>query len=591
MANNNPPNHAYLDALNKTGKNRSFKELNNLNELKEQDIAQTQADVDQYASIDDDIAINREQLALANYYNQMEEVTIDSGVMDLWKHQVDELKNIDVKTPKDEYMHAYEKWQNIIKEMDDERRNKLGLRNDRRYEEGRKKEAIQSAKEGEIDAKKAIRNISNEVDPFQALLGQITGVNRDYEKRREAHRKLRDAKRRLRDAKRDYEIFLEDGKKLEEKSYKLKAEELSCLRKMNNAKAKMAANKAKAARITDNVTDIGEKLQAQYTIIEQYKAIQALKKDPNYVAICQHLKATDMDLYKKLESIPDNLPSNSFTVTLEGLRIDSHSENIAQISEKYSQLFGKDLDSNNLEAAKTEITEKKEKTTEKINELEQERQFLEIKDGETLESVQEQMDNIQDKSSKEYKQLEAKKEHLFVQRQIEFAKKDIEKLKEEILNNVNPTQDNQKKLQELKYKQDRLKMLEEKSQNDEYSQMVNSVNKELSDSKETIAKLEELENLLNQHSQINGLEEKISDTTNALSATTLSTTQNSPERLSQFFLRKYQELTERRKQYLSQRNLPDHTNDGPNQNNNQHDDQSDNHNNNDRNHDDDDDQR
>ena len=420
--------------------------------------------IEKEASLKEYIKVPQDELALVDFYGQMPEVEMSPDIKEFWQTQKDELNKIDMQGPQKDYLAAFQRVQDLIESMDERRRDDLSA-NNYDYRELKARESVEKAREGVRDAKKEIKYMENDVDPFKAMLGALTGTNKDSKTVRDTYRRLRDAKRNLRDAKINLASVQESRAEFEEKKSKLSAQEAEQLEKMLIAEKKMAINKETAEKINANAQKVQKSLHEQYALIDKYKAIQTFKKSNDYVASRAIIATKNPDLAKELEAFPETLPSKFLKVTLSGpLQLPSNENKITELDTKIQEIKDKLPNDINMENLSVELDD------------------YTIKSTDTVESIEASMEGLEPERKK-YKQLEMKKDHLIAQQQVQTLQQEIETL----INDIKTTSDNtelQAKLQTLQAKQSKLKILEEDLQKDPYSQ--------------TVAKLQDLQRLVSE---------------------------------------------------------------------------------------------
>ena len=481
---NRPVHHGYADMLgtNPTQKNLNYDELVRRAKQRQTDLERTKAWIQEEASIKEYAKIPSEELATIAHYSNMPDVEIDSGVSEYFKTQQEELAKIDFASPQQEYLSAYQEWQRYLESLDDRRRDELGVNNiDQREEQAQR--SVSQAQQRLKDARRRVKDMQDDVDPFKAMIGAITGANKDSRTVRDAYRGVKEAKRGLKDARRNLQAVRESRAALEEKKASLSAKEYMVLKRMSDAQYKMAFTRETARQIVEGgkggaqkSEDVRKRLHDQYQLIDKYKAIQALKTGNQYVAISNHLKATDPALLQKLESIPTNLPAQTFKVTLDGpLQIPSQADKIADVDKKIADVQSK------LPAGIN------------MNDLTAEILALKLKDTDNVAGLEAQMSSL-DPTSKEYKQLEMKKDHLTLQAQVDAKKAEIMTLKNELAT-LDPSDQKafRAKYQTLQNAKVNLELLQEKLSKDPYSR--------------TLSGLEELQKLTEERKPLEGIDQ------------------------------------------------------------------------------------
>ena len=511
-----PKFHDFKDMLNKNQVNLNYDELLARHKQKKIDFERTKADIENNdANLEKYIAIPRHELALVEHYSSIPEVEIAPEVKELWETQSDELAKVQEKmeTPKAEHLRAYESWQDLVEQMDEKRRSDLGLNGDWNYKEANAKEGIKEAKEKVKSAEKAKSDVEYEVDPIKAAIGFFTGNDpKSILKKQEARKALSDANKNLSKAKRHLAEIQEQRAHLAESRDKLTVKEYAVLEKLADAKEMMAEHQLTAEQISNRpeLKTIQEALHKQYELIDKYKSIQSFKNSSQYASIYSYLKINDKSLAESLSGIPDNLSAKSFKVTLTGpLQLPSQAQKIEDTTKKIEELMGRPLDLTKLDEEKQKLSDEKtqlnidkdDKQTEidghnktiashekTISDLEESKKRATIKETDTKDTIQAEMDQIADKNSQEYKELKMKQDHLILQEQYNKAVEEIKTLKEFILANKDTLKpdDLQKKLQELQNKQSILKLSEEQLRTDEYSKNLAGIDSEISDEKTEI---------------------------------------------------------------------------------------------------------
>lgn len=437
------------------------------------DIEIQKAHIEDEATFKDILTIEpREALSLMEHYNTMPEVEVDSKIGEFWRYQQEELNKLDMKTPQDEYINAFKEYQDLQESIDEKNRDDMGV-NSLINQEAKAKEQIRAAEERKRDAKRKLAETKDEVDPLTELKGFILGNSKEYRTVRDAARELRNAKKGVRDAKQALLAIKERQGKLQEYKDRLSVKEHLALRKMLNAKTKIADNRYKAAKIDEQSQTIQAHLTKQYEIVDKYKSIQKFKNSNEYSSVRTILKSNNKPLFDELESIPQNLPQNVLKISIENplqensLPIDQ--SRITKVESEISKIKGKlpsNINMDNLDAEIGNYT---------------------IKPGETIQSIEEDMKEM-DPSSKEYKQLELKKSHLEFQQKVEYIQEEITTLKEELKNFSGSAEELQAKLSELKTKQEYVKILEAELGKDSYSQ--------------TLSELHQLQTLMNEKEKL-----------------------------------------------------------------------------------------
>lgn len=471
------------DYENSIGKN-SFKKTLDYEELlerakeKRDTYERTKSWITEETSIKEYIQVPQSELALAEYYGKIPEVELDPNIQEFWQTQKDELSKIDMQGPQNDYLKAFERWQELVEDLDDRKRDALGA-NNFDYKELKAKEGVQKAQEHVKDAKEDIKQMQNDISPFQVMLSAFTGMTKDKRTVRDTYRRLRDAKRSLRDAKINLRSVRESRAAFEQANSKLNVKEKMCLEEMLIAQEKIAINKQTAERINANALQVQKSLHEQYALVDKYISIQTFKKSNDYVAVREAIRETNPDFLKEIDAFPETVPSNFLKVTLQGpLQLPSNESKITELSAKIEKMKSKlpfEIDMENL-------------STESKN--------LEIKPTDTIESIEEAMSK-KTPESKEYKQLQMKWDHLVLVDQIETLKEEIKTL----VNEIKSTSDDkalQAKLQTLQAKQGKMKILEEAIQKDPYSQTMSTLQemdkltseKEALSSQDNIATLE-----------------------------------------------------------------------------------------------------
>ena len=281
---------------------------------------------------------------------------------------------------------------------------------------------------------------------------------------------------------------------------KLNVDEQMVFVDMNDCLLEITELKEEAKLVNSNSEVAHNRLSNQYEIIDKLTAIQTLKKSGTYQTIRTLLSSTNPSLLTELDNIPDSLPDDTFKIslsnplTLSTIQIDT--DKISEIDQKISEIGQKitetenklpnGININNLDSKINDLsTDKNNLSTEIAN--------FELKDSDTItiQDLENSMSNIQDHTSKQYKTLEMKRDHLVLKEKVKVAESDVQNLKDEIVENG----DSQDTLKNLKEKQDYLKILQEKLQNDSYSNLKESYSKTNSDLEELQKFQKELQKL------------------------------------------------------------------------------------------------
>lgn len=397
------------------------------------------------------------EIALAQYYSSIPGVELDDNITDFWNSQNSKINEFDMITPKNEYMSAFKELQEIQESIEDRKRDELGANNIN----VQKREARENLKEAETRLSKQQEEYSkmlkNEVNPFRALLGFITGDRKDAEKVEKAQEGIKSAKKSVQSAKKSLDMVKERKLALQQQRDKLSVKEYMARQKMSDALEKIYKNKDEAEKRNDQSEKIHDTLQKQYDIVDKLTAIQALKKSGTYPAIRTLLNSQNPGLLTELDNIPDSLPDNTLRISL------TNPLTLSTIQ----------IDTNKISEIEQKITETKNKLPNGINmnDLSNEIEKSELKDTDTIQDLENQMSTITNHTSKEYKTLEMKRNHLVLQEKVETTQSEIQTLKDELVNNG----DSQDKLEKLKAKQDYLKILQEELQNDPYSKTISGL--------------------------------------------------------------------------------------------------------------------
>lgn len=527
------PENKYEELIKKGSKNAylDYNERKNRADLKLQDIQAVKAALEAYSSVEDHESIAKTELTKANHYNSMEDVEVHQDIFDFWNYQQASMAEpkSEIESGTREYMSAYREYLQVLDSIESNDRSTLKPSNDMDYSEAEAIRNLSIAKDGVAKAKlehksakqalseakkRAVYVFDNEVDIGASLFGMLIGAdNKSLEANRSANKTVKDAKRRVKTSKeaiatakhgivtaqRNLEIIRDNRRALEDRKAELDVRKYSASVKMAEALEKIENGKRKVAIIAiggqngkNTVESSIRTFDQQYALIERYRAIQNIKKDSKkYEAVKKALK--DDPLLEQLENLPDE-NSAKFKVTLNGpLQIVGKEKDITAIEEKLSQLLGKQFDINNLKTEKTNLEVEQKDIDNKINNLNakieglnNKKESMEIQPEETPDTVQEKMDSITDKSSEEYKILEAKKAHLLIQSQIESAETNLKEKISEATGANYPLE----KLQACLIQQQLVDRMKQDLQNDTYSTYVNSINQEISTSQQELHKAE-----------------------------------------------------------------------------------------------------
>ena len=469
---------------------------------KEMNIAKGFLDIE--TNLDSIITINpSKELSLAEHYNSISGVELDSDITTFWEAQNSEINKLDMETPKNEYLSAFRDLQDILEASDEKDRQYTGS-NSLKIQEKEAKNNIKEAKKSLAEQQKKYQETITTSNPFKMLLEFTFGDSTESDKIKSAEKSLESAKKGVKSAEKSLENIKERKKTLQESKDKLRVKEYMAREKMSDALQKIYENKVNAEKINDQSEKIQYTLKKQYDIIDKLTAIQALKKQTNYPSIRTVLNAQNPGLVAELDNIPDSLPDNTMRVsltnplTLSAIQIDTNK--ISEIEQK--------------------ITETKNKLPNGINmnDLSNEIEKSELKDTDTIQDLENQMSTITNHTSKEYKTLEMKRNHLVLQEKVETTQSEIETLRNEIVNNGNAP-DLQDKLANLKAKQDYLKILEEDFKNDTYSQTISNLNElqSLQAEKEHLESPRNLTNIDSINHQLETSNDTIPTTTNTIS--------------------------------------------------------------------------
>lgn len=425
---NRPEFHEFADSIGTNPKHKSldYAELKRRADLKKADFERTKQALAQDIKIDEYENVPREGLAEIEHYSQMPDVEIDSEVSEFWKAQQDALEQPkqDLKAGKSEYESAYKDWQDLIERMDDRRRDELGVNNyhEREYQA---KYSVTQAKRRLADAKEKVASIQYDVDPFKALVGAITGTNKDAKSMRDAYRSVEDARKGLRDAKRNLAQVRENRAALEEKKASLSVQEYSVLQRMSDAQVKIEEAKETAKQIVEGgkdgrprTADVQARLRQQFDLIEKYRAIQALKKNSErYAALSSYLENSTPEnkvLLAQLNSIPNNVPTKAFRITLQGpLQLLGQSDKITEVDKKIASLRAKLPANLYMQDLTADLEANRLHDTDTI---------------ETLTQEMEEMKNNGEETSEKYQQLQRKLDYLVAQQEIDNCQQEIDQL-------------------------------------------------------------------------------------------------------------------------------------------------------------------
>lgn len=450
-----PEYHEFESSLgsNPVHASLNYAELKRRADLKRLEVKKTKELIEKDWGIGDYIGEMSAEIALIDHYSHMEEVEIDPDVRTFWETNKSTLEKMNIRESQTEYLSAYEDWQDLVERMDEKRRSDLGIDHDYQYRLHQAKEQVHSAKEREKSANRALRTAKREVNPLTAAIGVITGMDlQTARKVSDARKGVRDAKKGVRDAKRRLIAVRESRASFEEAKDKLSVKEYAVLRRMSEAKEKMAIIQSAAEDMKKSMAETQRKLRAQYGMLDKYKAIQTLKNSNNYAAISETLRNEDPELFKQVEAIPLALPKNYFKITLEGpLQIQNNEKQLSEMRDKMAEI-----------AKKLPYTVEPAQAGKEISDLT-------IKDGETVETLEAKMKGITDTSSKEYQQLQMQKEHLSLLNAIAKRKAEIQTLTQEIKTFTGDDKDLQPKLRDLRTKQEHLKVLEAELQKDSFT--------------------------------------------------------------------------------------------------------------------------
>ena len=414
----------------------------------------TKASLVAETSLDSFVTIDpTEELAMLDYYDSFNEVEIDPDVRGFWQGQQKamlELKE-ENQEPIDEYMKAFDEWQDHVENMDDRKRSALGVNS---YDQ-----RIKEAKKGLAKATERANETSNNANLGKLFIGFITGgiiQDKAYD-----YRTIRDALDGVKSAQKSLDSAKEAKSAFQESLDKLEVKEQMALRRMLDAKEKMARNRAvqmqKAKALDEISKEQKGKLAPQYQLIDQYLAIQKFKEnvysDPRQaISTRQIIKSRNPELADSLDNF-QTLPNNTLRISLNSplqeLPVDKEKLNeITKSIEDTKRSLPYDIESNNLQAEidALHIDPKADISSQ-------------------LQKIEEDMQNC-DPTSKEYQQLEMKKNHLEIQAKVNAQRKNVEDLKKSIMDSPNPSQS---KLQKLQAMQTSLKLLEEELNNDPYS--------------------------------------------------------------------------------------------------------------------------
>ena len=254
----NPKNPEYTRYEKELGKNPGKQFLGSSDYIKrdtqkEADIGATTLWLKEEFSIQTYLQVSQDELALFEHYNSMEEVDVDPDIKQFWQSQNNELTRLDTKGLQEEYLSAYKSWLGELERMDEKKREELSTDRNFDYMELQAQEGIQKANESVADAKRGLKNLRDDTNPFTVLLGVFTGANKDSQKFREAFRRYRDANRGVRDAERRLTSVRERRKEFEERKDKIDARQAAALDKMLTAREHMEANIASAQQIHKDV--------------------------------------------------------------------------------------------------------------------------------------------------------------------------------------------------------------------------------------------------------------------------------------------------------------------------------------------------
>ena len=437
---------------------------------------------------------SNKEIALAQYYSSIPGVELDSNINIFWNEQDSRINGLDMQTPKNEYLSAFRELQDILEASDEKDRQYTGS-SSLKVQEKEAKTNLKEAKKSFAEQYKKYQETISTSDPFKMLSElafsslALLSSSEEQDKIKNAKNSLESAKKGVKSAEKSLESIKERKKTLKESKDKLNVKEYMAREKMSDALQKIYDNKVKAKKINDQSEKIQTTLQKQYDIIDKLTAIQKLNKSPNYPAIRTLLTSQNPGLLAELDNIPDSLPNNTFKVSLTNpltlSAIQPDTDKISEIEQKIIEAEGKLPHGIN------------------INDLSE----FELKNTDTIQDLENQMSTITNHTSKEYKTLEMKRNHLVLQEKIETITSEIETLRNEVVNN-GASQD---KLKELKSKQEYLKILEEDFKNDPYSKTLSNL-KELQSLKDEKKHLEAIPRKLANIDSINHQLETSTDT-------------------------------------------------------------------------------
>lgn len=566
-----PDNHRIVNVVNQNKNSRTIGRAGyeRRAQVKLEDYERTKDWVEHDLGVEDYLTTINSELALASHYSLMPEVEMSPDIKVFFetnKSSLEEFNSL-MKGPTNEYLTTYEKWQDLVEDMDDRRRSELGIANDFDYKVTQAHEQIRSADEKVQNAHERIgtahenlRAARTDTSPIGSIIGAITGSDeKSIHKVRDARRSLRDAQRGLRDARisarearRRLQELYERRNDKQDSREKLEAKEYALLKKMAEAREVLELRRGDASKLFKDkkVLEIANRLHEQYAMIDKYKAIQDFKANTfNNEPYHSHIESTNPDLYKKLDSFPEKLPQKTFTITLDGkLKISSDQKKLNEIATKIEETKGKLPDfskpsTNNLEAIRTQLDS-----------------LAITADISTSKKVEEEIVKIDndmqsmDKTSDEYKKSNMKKDYLMKLQEVKAKQEEITTLSASLkikeltanYNNAQTTAEKQKARAELQAAQAQLEAPKKdlKKLESELSGTPYAI---------TLSTLKKLEKLTLEHEQLgatNDLDDHTTQTFTQLinSQSTLET--GNPTRISMFFGDLYKHIREVPKKHL-----------------------------------------
>lgn len=507
-----PQNHEFADRLNpsKTGRFLGKEEYEKRLEAKTKDLKRTENWIDTEFGVEQYISVAKSEIALAEYYGKMPEVSISPDIKEFWETNKSELDDLSKKMeePRSEYLAAYKEWQRVLENMDKAQRDELGLGYDYNYKEAKAREDIRKANRQEHNARESLRDARNSVSPLRAIVGRLTGVDtQSYKKVRDAKRSLRDARIAQRSARRHLAEIREERARRADAMSEKEAEVYNALTKMADAQEKLDIRSTSGDKIFAKMQEAQKRLSSQYKLIDQYKQIQAFKKSNQYLAIKTFMDKNDPELLKQVEAIPDQLPKQTFVLTLEGplqvipssQRLDEINNRIASMQERITTIDTESKEVKGKLPGFAQLPDDYSKADIQAKFVE-----LQIKNTDTVEELNTQMEKLKadgKEDSNEYRQLDMKKDFLEkkkvaddAQKKVDEQKAKVSKAEAEFNNASNSTDKTQKynehqaALKELQKLQTELKKAQTELARTPYSTTLSRLNKlqQLLDEKEQL---------------------------------------------------------------------------------------------------------